>query len=252
MSTNTNSIPKSRKTCPERSRRISTTLFNWRLICYAPGPFLLLLVSNTLYFGSRVVPGLIEKAAFDKLTNAAPIQLDIWALIALYISVELGRAVINVGDNWYSWTFRGIVGALMRRNLLAAALRRPGALAPPVSSGEAVNRYRDDVDETGDFPTWLPYMIGHLTAFVLAVAIMASINLSITLIIFLPLVVSIATGYFAWARIRLAWAAFGQTTDSVTGFLGELFGTVQAVKVANAESKVIGHLDVLNDSRRKA
>jgi ATP-binding cassette subfamily B protein len=244
MSTSTTSTPKSRK--------ISTARFNLRLIRYAPGPFLLLLISNTLYFGSRVVPGLIEKAAFDKLTNAAPVQLDIWALIALYVSVELGRAVVNVGDNWYSWTFRGVVGALMRRNLLAAALRRPGALAPPVSSGEAVNRYRDDVDETGDFPTWLPYMAGHLAAFVIAVAIMASINLSITLIIFLPLVISIATGYFAWARIRLAWAAVGQTTDQVTGFLGELFGAVQAVKVANAEGTVIGHLDALNDGRRKA
>ncbi len=246
MSTNTNanSVPKSRK--------ISTAFFNWLLIRYAPVPFLLLLISNSLYFGSRVVPGLIEKVAFDKLTGAAPVQLDIWALIALYISVELGRAVVNVGDNWCSWTFRGVVGALMRRNLLASALRRPGALTPPTSSGEAVNRYRDDVDETGDFPTWLPYMAGHLAAFIVAVVIMASINLPITLIIFLPLVVSILTGYFAWARIRLAWAAVGQTTDAVTGFLGELFGAVQAVKVANAESKVIGHFDALNDTRRKA
>ena len=56
-----------------------------------------------------------------------------------------------------------MVGALLRHNLLAAALRRPGALTPPVSSGEAVNRYRDDVlDETGDFPTWLPGLLGHL------------------------------------------------------------------------------------------
>jgi ATP-binding cassette subfamily B protein len=128
-------------------RKISTAFFHWRLIRYAPWPFALLLVSDLLFYGSRVVPGLIEKAAFDKLTNATPVQLDILALIALYISVELGRAVANLGDAWAAWTLRGLGGALLQRNLLAAALRRPGALAPPVSSGEAINRYRDDVAE---------------------------------------------------------------------------------------------------------
>ena len=56
---------------------MSTALFNWRLIRYAPWPFLLLLASDMLFYGSRVVPGLIEKAVFDNLTGAAPVQFDI-------------------------------------------------------------------------------------------------------------------------------------------------------------------------------
>src|SRR5205085_5047834 len=134
-------------------------------------------------------------AAFDKLTDAAPVQLDIPALIVLYVSVELGRAVGHLGDAWGGWTFRGRVGTLLQRNLFAAALRRPGALAPPVSSGEAVNRYRDDVGETADFPTWLGTNLGYLASFFIAVAIMVSINLTITLVIFLPLVITIVSSY---------------------------------------------------------
>ena len=72
------------------ARKISTAYYNWRLIRYAPWPLLLLIAGDLLFYGSRVVPGLIEKAAFDKLTGAAPVQLDIWALIVLYVSVELG------------------------------------------------------------------------------------------------------------------------------------------------------------------
>jgi ATP-binding cassette subfamily B protein len=233
-------------------RKISTAWYNWRLIRYAPGSLGLLIVCDLVFYGARLAPGLIEKAAFDKLTGAAPVQLDIWALIALYVSVELARAVAYVGDAWTAWTFRGLVGTLLQRNLFAAALRRPGALAPPVSSGEAVNRYRDDVGETGDFPTWLGGIAGQCTSFFLAVAIMASINLTITLVIVLPLVVTIVTSYFAWARIRVAWYAAGQAGDAVTGFLGELFGAVQAVKVANAERNVITHFARLNDTRRHA
>jgi ATP-binding cassette, subfamily B, bacterial len=234
------------------SRKIGTARYNWRLMRYAPWPLLLLIAGDLLYYGARVAPGLIEKAAFDKLTGAAPAQLDIWALIALFVSVELGRAIAYLGDAWGGWTFRGLAGALLQRNLFAAALRRPGALAPPVSSGEAINRYRDDVAETADFPTWLGTNLGYLASFLIAVAIMARINLTITLVIFLPLVITIVSSYVAWARWRLAWQVVGQTSDAVTGFLGELFGAVQAVKVADAEGRVIHHFNALNDDRRKA
>src|SRR4051794_13408609 len=91
-----------------KGRKISTALFNWRLIRYAPWPLLLLIASSVIFFGSRVVPGLIEKAAFDKLTNATPVQIDIGTLIVLYISLELGRAVVNLGVPWGGWTFRGL------------------------------------------------------------------------------------------------------------------------------------------------
>jgi len=235
-----------------KDRKISTAYYNWQMMRYAPWPLLLLIAGDVLFFGLRVVPGLIEKAAFDSLTGAAPVQLSIPALIALYVSVELGRAVAFLGDAWGGWTFRGVVCTLLQRNLFAAALRRPGALAPPVSPGEAVNRYRDDVLETGDFPTWLGTNLGYLTSFVIAVTIMLSINVTITLVIFVPLVVTIVTSYVFWARARVAWYAAGRAGDAVTGFLGELFGAVQAVKVADAERKVIGHFNMLNDERRKA
>ena len=45
-----------------------------------------------------------------------------------------------------------------------------------ICAGEAMNRYRADVAEVGDFPTWLPDVAGNLFAFVIAVVIMARIN----------------------------------------------------------------------------
>lgn len=242
----------SRKNRAANSRKISTAFYNWQLMRYAPWPLLLLIAGDMLFLALRVVPGLIEKAVFDNLTGASQARFDVWTLIALYVSVELARSAAHLGDAWGGWTFRGLAGTLLQRNIFAATLRRPGGLTPPVSPGEAINRYRDDVGETADFPTWLGGIFGQIISFVVALVIMASINLTITLVIFLPLVITILSSYIMWARARVAWYAEGKASDAVTGFLGELFGSVQAVKVANAESKVITHLDGLNDERRKA
>jgi ABC-type multidrug transport system fused ATPase/permease subunit len=43
-----------------------------------------------------------------------------------------------------------------------------------------------------------------------------------------------------------------QATGRVTGFIGETFGAVQAVKVAGAEAQVIRHFGKLNEARRRA
>jgi len=140
----------------------------------------------------------------------------------------------------------------VRRNLFASMLRRPGAAPMPVSSGEAVSRYRDDVAEVCDFPTWLPHVAGHVLGFVIAVIIMARINLTITVLVFLPLAGTVVLTRLAWSRILRYRHASRMAAGWVTAFLGELFGAVQAVKVADAEEDAIAHVLGLNETRRRA
>ena len=229
---------------------MNTWWFVWQLIRYGPGLFLAQSVLQIFYLVARVAPGLIEKAVFDTITGAAPATVGVAALIALYVSIGLARMVAAYGETWAGRTFRYRVGALLRRNLMAAHLRRPGAVAPPVSPGEAVNRLRDDVAEVADFPLWLPDVAGNVASFVIAVAIMASINLPITLFVFLPLVVAFAAGRAAWGRYLHYSHRAGRSADRVVGFLDEIFGAVQAVKIADAVESVIGRLDELSAQRR--
>lgn len=230
---------------------MNTWWFVWRLIRYAPGLFLLQSILQIFYLGVRVMPGLIEKAVFDTITGAAPVALGVPALIALYISVGLAQMVASYGETWAGRTFRYRVGALLRRNLLAAHMRRPGAATPPVSPGEAVNRMRDDVAEVADFPLWLPDVAGNLLSFVVAVIIMARISLPITLFVFLPLVVAFVAGRAAWSRYLTYGHRAGRSADAVVGFLDELFGAVQAVKLADAAEPVIDHFAALGEQRRR-
>lgn len=233
------------------TRLPSTWWYVKQLATYAPRPYWLHAVLQVLVLGTQVLPGLIERSIFNQLTGDAAVSLGVPTLIALFVSIGLARNMGAFAESWAGWTFRLEVGALMRRNLFAAHFRRPGAATAPVSPGESVNRYNDDVGELGDFPTWLPDIAGNSVAFLVAVIVMASINWQITLLVFLPLVAAYIIGRAAWTRMLLYRKEAGLAGDAVTGYLAELLGSVQAVKIAGAEEHVVARFEQLNHTRRQ-
>jgi len=234
---------------------VSTLRFNMQLVGYQPFVFLVHSLFTLVVFGVEVLPGLIEKAVFDRLSGETGPALftpfSLWGLIALFVGVAVARLCAGLGAEWYGWTFRVLVAALLRSRLLASILRRPSDQPLPISSGEAVNRFRDDVGEVSDFPTWLPDQFGKWVAAAIAVVIMARIHLGITLLIFVPLFAIMGLTRLAWGRIMAYSLATSEANDVVTGFLGETFDAVQAVKVAGAEEHFVRRFDTLSDRRRR-
>jgi ATP-binding cassette subfamily B protein len=80
---------------------------------------------------------------------------------------------------------------------------------------------------------------------------MFSINPTITLIAMLPFVFVGVLSNAATKRIETYHRASRKATGVVTGFIGEFFGAIQAVKVATAEENVLQHFKEINDERRK-
>jgi ATP-binding cassette subfamily B protein len=243
-----------------RPEMIGTIAFNLRLIRYQPRVFFLHSSLAILGFSLQIVPGLIIKNVFDGIA-AGPSGTTgtvgtggsgLWGWIALYFLLETTRMLIAVGSEWHGWSFRLLSGALLRSNLFASILRRPGDQPLPVSSGEAIGRFIDDVGEVCDFPTWLPDQVGKWIAAAAAIVIMAQINWQITLIIFVPLFGVIGFTRLAWGRILLNYRLSAEAHDHVSGFLGEIFGAVQALKVADAEGAAAAHFTALNDTLKTA
>lgn len=216
------------------------------------GPFTIHSVFVVLLLLVPIVLGLLERAVFDRLGGQAPAGFDVWTLIAAYVGVGVVKLGCSFLDIWGGTTFRHSVQRHLRRNLLAAVLRRPGALQSPVTSGEAVSHFRDDVAEVADFPTWLPHMGGYLLAFVVAFVVMARINLTITLVVVVPLFAVGILSRMLWAQFLKAQDAERDGVDAITGFLGETFGAVQVLKVAGAERGAVQHATRLNDTRGQA
>jgi len=125
-------------------------------------------------------------------------------------------------------------------------------LPPDSSSGEAVSRLRDDMAHISVFMTWTADPVGQVLAFGIAFVVLARIDLRITLFGFLPLVVILAFVNLLNNRIRRYRKANQESIGQVTGLLGELFGAVQAVKLAGAETHVVAHLQRVNEIRRAA
>lgn len=245
------------------SQKIKTWAFNGYIIRYQSKAFTIHSIFTILIFGLQVVPGLLVKAIFDTISgNEAATGLvvtgsflgisGLWWLIIFYVLLSLLQLVLYFGAEWYGWTFRFVVGALLRHNLFASILRRRGDQPLPVSSGEAVNRFRIDVGEVSDFPLWLPDQLGKWIAALIAVIIMARIHLTITLVIFLPLVGVILITRLTWGKILQYHRLSARMTDTVTGFLGEVFGAVQAVKVADADEFVAARFRRLSENRAGA
>jgi ATP-binding cassette subfamily B protein len=231
---------------------LATWYVNWRLVTFNPGLFAIHSAFAILFFLFQVLPGLIQKSIFDTITGAQPAQVNLWLMIALFVGVEVARLFTAVGTDWFGWTFRFAASIVLHRNLFARLLSRRGDAPMPVSPGEAVNRFREDVGEVCDFPTWIPDAIGQVGAALVAIGIMASLNLTLTIVIFVPLFGTLGLTRLAWGRMLAYRRASAEATDAVTGFLGETFGAVQAVKVASAEANLAAHFSRLNAARRQA
>jgi ATP-binding cassette subfamily B protein len=224
----------------------------WKLICRGPWPFALYTVLWWFYLASTVVNGLVDRAFFDTLAGPTPAMAAIWGLLAVLGGVHVARIFAYYVKIYGEETFRFIMQAVLRNNIIANVLRRPGAQALPVAPGDAINRLRDDVAELADFPSWLPHVAGHVSAALIALIIMFRINPTIASVAALPLIAAFVIGRALMKQLVCYWHANRDATGVVTGFLGEIFDAVQAIKVADAEVNVIARFDILNESRRRA
>ncbi|MDX1664634.1 MAG: ABC transporter ATP-binding protein, partial [Candidatus Promineifilaceae bacterium] len=213
--------------------------------------FLVALVGGTLYFATRLVPGWVEKLYFDRLLQEGGAGLSLGALLAVLVAVEVARVFFDTGGKMGETVLRNHGGSLMRYNIVTNMLRRPGALPPPVPAGDAVSRLGDDVADFADFPTWLPYLVGEGLFTLGALAILFQIQPRITLVALLPLLGVLLLNRFVFRRTLLYSRASRQAAGEVSGFLGEIFGAVQAVKVADATEGIVGYFRLLNDERRR-
>ncbi|MEZ4518520.1 MAG: ABC transporter ATP-binding protein [Chloroflexota bacterium] len=224
----------------------------WSLIRFRPGFFMVNLIFVVFYYVSQLIPGLIIQRYLDTLTSVNPAVVRLVTLLGLLLLVELLRMVSIIIGDWGSWKTRGMAGILMIINVVANVLRKPGAEPLPVPAGDAINRLDRDLADFADYPTWLPELFGYALFFILALIIMARINLPVTLVAVVPLIAVFFINRFTWTRF-LHYDRQSRVADSeVTSYLGEIFGAVQAVKVAGAEGGIIHHLTGLSERRRQA
>ncbi|MDB5080507.1 MAG: transporter ATP-binding protein [Chloroflexi bacterium] len=232
---------------------MKTWQYIWHLVRFRPVLYLLSsLLASIFFYVFPLIPGLIAQQFFNMLSRNAPADLGLWSLIALFVAAQLGAIAGNFAAMAVEPTLQMTAAALVRKNIFDHIFARPGASKLPSSPGEAVSRFRDDMKTVATFLTWTSDPIGQVIVFTLALVVLASVNFYITAIVFVPLLVILIIVNMAGKNIQRNRKANQESIGNVTGLLGEVFGAVQAVKVAGAEAPVIKHFNKLNEKRRKA
>ncbi len=221
-----------------------------RMLAYRPWLYLANAIFWTAIHTFPVLPGLITRYYFNTLTTEGA-GFNFWTIVAMLVAVALGRIITIAMGSLTDSRHRFTMSALLRHNLLQGILRRPGAKALPCSPGEAVSYFREDAEQVEDIISWTVDMIGEIVFASTAVVVLVSINPTITLFVFLPLVAVMVIFQKATQKIEAYRQASREATTEVTGFIGEVFGAVQAVQVARAEERTVDHLKRLNDRRRQ-
>jgi ATP-binding cassette subfamily B protein len=208
-----------------------------------------------LFFVLPLASGLILKKLFDQFSGDRLAALDavLW-LCAAFVAVEVVRSIAFF-FGLYLWTYWWNGGTtVLRTNAMKSIMgaRGPAAQRLPHSSGEAVARFRDDVDDLIILTDNVVDVAGAGLFAAGAIAIMAAIDPVITLALVVPLFVVLILTRSLRNLIRRVHQRARELGAVVTAFVGETFSGVLALKTAGAEAAALDRLREHNRRRRHA
>lgn len=215
-----------------------------------------LFIITSVYFliihALPVLTGVFMGGLFDALMGAEAAAFSPWTFLALALATDIARIGLFVGGirTWVSYYME--ITLHLRSSVLGYLLTAAGSRRLPDSPSEAVTRFRDDVNDIGEYvENWVDFW--GLAAYALvALGIMLYVNAVMTLVACVPLVLMLVMSNVLRPYIRVARRQSREATSRVTDFLGETFGSVQAVQAAGAERAVLGRFEALNVTRKSA
>ncbi len=231
---------------------MKTIRYSLRLFSYRLGALIVNIIIWSAWHTLPLLVGLLTAAFFDSLSGGQEAGLNVWtvvALIGLVYAARLGAFTIGLRrfiSYWYA------IQALVRRNLLNWTLTGPGSHPPTESGSEAVTRFRDDVGDVAEYLDGWFDVTGILLYTIIALVIMFRVDPVITMVVSVPVLGMVLVSNLTSPRLRRYRRAHREATSRVTGFIGEVFGAAQAVKVSSAEKPVLDRFRELSEARRQA
>ena len=232
---------------------MSVLKVSWGLLKYKPWLAFFGFLSDIFFFIQPLAASLVAREIFNHIEGIQSWNVNIWILILLILPLTLSLRII--GDLIFvftMWVFILASRVLLRKNMLEGIFSKPGAVALPDSPGEAVSRFRGDIEEV----SWFVYHLTSLFSFgifaVISFTIMQSIDWKLTVYVSFPLVVMMILIFITRPKFTALRKKRRKAAGAVTRTIGEIFRSVQSIKVATAENEFLGYFDKINLKRRKA
>lgn len=229
----------------------STGRVAFRLLRTEPVSYALGWVQWVAFHCAPIVVGLVLKAALDHLAGTDPEPP--WLLLGVLVGLEVGRwsLLVSAAFQWHgAWVgWQTVPRVNLLRSLTDGAGPAAGRL--PGSPGEAVSRFRDDTQDLAlVLDVWLD-VSGSLLAAALALGVIASVDPVAAASIAVPVSAALVTSTLLGPKLRTWRRAAREATAEVTGFLGDTFGAILAVKAGGAETAADRRFTDLNAARAR-
>ena len=210
------------------------------------------LMASVLHYVLALLPALVVRQLLDRLVASPRLDSEIVQLLLLLGGIYASRGVTLMLAGLVERASVNSAGILLRRNLLAAVLRRPAARALPESTGDAVGRFTYDTERVTGIYTWVADPLGQALTLLFALWVLSRISLGLTLAVALPVAVAAGLGNAFAHRAKFAREALQRELGRRTGVLGDLFSGVAAVQLGGARTAAVAHLHRSNERVRKA
>jgi len=220
-----------------------------RMMVYRPWLYALNGALWMMVHGAFIIPGLLVKAFFDALQNdPSGTGRVLWLMIA-FTAARICHIYVSA---WVDILHRFTMSALLRSNAFEAVLGLPGAADLSCSSTEALDYIKEDSGQVEDAISWTLDVLGSAVFTVVSVVLLLRIDAVVTMLAFVPLVLVVAIAQGAEGKVSRYREAARKASEEATGAMGEVFGAIQAIKVAGVESHALTHVGALCETRRKA
>ncbi len=203
-----------------------------------------------VFYTLPLAAGLIQRRMFDTLSGHHPAGPNVWTLIGLWFAVQIAPLFAWYFANWVYTGFTILSRVMVRTDMLGWMMFARGPRPPRGTAGEALSRFRDDVNETLSFMEGWSDTVGQALFAILALIIMWGIDQTVTLAVVAPMLLVVVVTQRITAGIHKYSRVAREADARVTSFVGEMFTAVQAIRVAAAEPRVLGRLQALNNVRR--
>jgi ATP-binding cassette subfamily B protein len=237
---------------------LSTWYYYWQLIKYSAKYFIIDITTATVFWLSFTVVGLILRAYLNYLTGSDEFGLALGPVVGLQLGYTVITAFALAAAILANTMFRHRSMALMIRNMFSRILDMPGAQPLPrkkdkrmMASGEVISTFRDDTNEIVSAITVVEDTMGLGVTAVISFSIMCSINLAVTLGTFVPLAIIIIISRRLSSRAEKIREESREATSQVTAVIADMFDGTQALKVGNAEERIVEYFREVNDQRRQ-
>ncbi|WP_159401469.1 ATP-binding cassette domain-containing protein [Streptomyces sp. NRRL F-5053] len=188
--------------------------FLMHAISQVKGLYLVVALTWTVIYGLPLVIGLAVSRLIDR-AGTGRVDSATWWLLVVAVVLMAVRAVVLWGGLQLTFVLIFKTSAWLKIRVLRGLLSRPAARDKGVSNGETINRLRDDTEEIGGLLEWTTDVFYRSLLLVVAVTVLASTDLIMTI----PLVLLLG-GLFASVYLKNRVADLQTQTRVEQGRIG--------------------------------